>query len=817
LRGLVRAAAGALLASSFGGCGEHGTRYEPRADAYLDLAAEHARADRWAEVAVLRITDYSSRAHLARGWSFPETTSKSPYPGVWARSPRPSLLFWITEPGERAISFQVLGGRGRSPRPPNRAKFALNGTPCGEFLIPADRTAVELALPAERQRPGLNELSFEIEGGIRPSVDLDNNEDSRFLTGFFSEPAVSLRDSGQRERAEQRARLVPDGSRVVLEGRAVMQASGSVIRHALEVPPGAAFESEIVVGMDGSGPDSARFLLRLRDDEGTDELLLDEVVARAKGGRRVHGDLGKYAGRRIELELSLESPQDPRAPVRGLWGRPVLLAEPPELAATAPPIDEALRRAREQLSSAPVIVMLLDAFNPDFMTAYGGRAGLTPNLDRLAREGVRFERAFSSAAYTIPAVASILTSRPTWEHGAWSDSTRLSSSVETWGERFLQAGYRTAAVVCTGNGSSAFGYERGFERFVEAFRGLPGGRPFALAGEVVARVDEVLAAGDGRPLMLWLHLLEPHEPYGAREPFGTPLDPDYTGSFRGDTKTIVDIRAWRLQPSVRDVQHLAAQYEEGVAYADHLVGRLRERLEERGLWQDAVVVLLSDHGEAFCAHRSDEYVGLGHNTSTFNDMTRIPLVVRLPEGIGLEPTTSQALVGNIDVFATLADLVGVPLPDGARGTSFAPVLFGAERGGRGHLVVHSSSYDSERFLPDMALMRGTYKYAYSTRWGEALYDLSRSVFEAENLAQAKPVLTAVMRQELRRELGFDFKTGPQRAPPSQPTDIDEETRNQIEALGYVGGTEEEAAPEHQEQPGRKQAADAPASRTKPEE
>jgi len=760
--------------------------YRPRAvaNAAFDFVAEHPHADRWTEVGDLRITEPSARVHLARGWSFPEHSKASAYPGVWAASARPSLRFWIAEPGPRTISFRVLGGRSKEPRPPNHAEFALNGKPAGEFLIPADAVSIELTLPAELQRTGLNELAFEIQGGFRPSVASENNADTRFLTGYFSDLKVSLLDPGQARGFEQRAELVPGGSRVVLDGQALAQASGSVIRYALELPSGAVFESELVFAPSESGPDAARFQVRLRDDQGMDELLVDETVADGDGPNLVRADLAAYGERVVELELALASAADPRIPVRGLWGRPVLLAEPAADGAVAPEAAAALKRAHEQLASAPVIVMLLDAFNPDYMSAYGGREGLTPNLDRLAREGKRFERAFTSAAYTIPAVASILTSAPTWQHGAWNDSTRLLGSVETWSERFVRAGYRTAAIVCSGHGSSTFGYERGFEQFLEVFRRPHDGRGFADVKEVLIGVDEVLAADDGSPLMFWLHLLEPHEPYGPREPWGTPLDPTYTGSIRGDAETITAIKMWRLEPSARDLQHLEALYQEGIAYADHLVGRIRERLEQHGVWKDAVVVMLSDHGEAFLAHRTNEYVGMGHSTSTFSDMTRIPLVVRLPEGCGLDPTPTQTLVGNIDVFSTVADLVGVPLPAGARGTSFAPVLFGAERAGRRRLVVHSCSLRGKRFLPELALVQAPYKYVSTAGSDEALYDLSQDLSESENLLQRKPVLAAMLRQELRREVGFGLASGELHPPAAEPTQLDEELLRQLEALGY---------------------------------
>ena len=185
--------------------------------------------------------------------------------------------------------------------------------------------------------------------------------------------------------------------------------------------------------------------------------------------------------------------------------------------------------------------------------------------------------------------------------------------MPTWPEQFTRAGYRTLGVVHSPNGSSLFGFERGFERFDEVFRDIEEGHQTALAEQVLPALDDMLAVDDDRPPFLWLHIVEPHEPYAPPAPFAGRYSKG--GSLTGDAETLWKIRDWKLAPTPAEVRELEAQYEENLAYVDDVFGRIRSRLEAAGIWDDAVIAVFSDHGEGFLNHEGKIFSGCGHGSN----------------------------------------------------------------------------------------------------------------------------------------------------------------------------------------------------------
>ena len=429
---------------------------------------------------------------------------------------------------------------------------------------------------------------------------------------------------------------------------------------------------------------------------------------------------------------------------------------------------------RESLRGAPVVVILLDALNPSFLSCYGGRSGLTPNIDRLAAEGVRFTQAIAPAAYTISSIASLLTGSGVETHRTWTwkpEGNHLPADLPTLAERFAAAGYATGAVVHSPNGAGAFGFDRGFERFVDLWKSK---RPFPRAEDCWPALDELLAAGDPRPPFLWLHILEPHEPYHPPDPWRGRLDPGDSGTFTGDPVQLWAIRNREVVPAPRDLEHLRAEYEETLAYADHAVGGIRERLERAGLWDRAIVALVSDHGEGFLEHQGRDHAGMGHGSTVYDEMIRVPLIVKLPSGAGRTGVV-QDLVASHDLLPALAELVGAVAP-------------AAGAAGRAVVATHSESHEKHRLLATWGLRDGRWKSVHTPGAPPELYDLAADPGEHRNLAAEEPERVASMRSRLVELLGFDPESGLPAAAvePDRPSgESAPELEEQLRALGYV--------------------------------
>lgn len=331
-----------------------------------------------------------------------------------------------------------------------------------------------------------------------------------------------------------------------------------------------------------------------------------------------------------------------------------------------------------------VLVILVDALRADRLGVNGYPLPTTPAIDRLAAEGVTFSRFYAHSTWTKPSIASLFTSLYPSQHGIkWVAVEEeeafltqvLPDDVTTMAERFRDAGYATGAVVNQVHLLERFGFAQGFE-FYKTFTGKTA-RP--LNRNLVAWFNGL----DDRPFFGYLHYLDVHWPYtlipGKDAAAFGPVALDPEPPHGGDE---ADAWAATLETD-RDVAALAARYDREVRVADDAIGELVAEMKELGLYENTIIVVLSDHGEGFMEHGR-----LQHGYPPYEEVIHVPWVMRLPER--LRPAGSQSpaatriddLAGMVDVMPTLLDLAGLEPPEGASGASFAPLVPGAGPVGR---------------------------------------------------------------------------------------------------------------------------------------
>lgn len=300
-----------------------------------------------------------------------------------------------------------------------------------------------------------------------------------------------------------------------------------------------------------------------------------------------------------------------------------------------------------------LIVILLDTTRRDALGLYGSRRPTTPNLDRIFARAWRAERAWTPASWTTPSVASLLTGRlPANQEDATGATLGIASDVSTLGHDFAAAGWSTAHF----NANPALNIDNGFDRGFTTFYTPPYEMSsMALPGsDMLARLPGWLSAHDGERFLLYLQLIEPHEPYRRPDqpPGKTPFDPDYTGRFRGD-ESHFDLS---FDPTLesRDVEHLRALYDDDVRYGDQLIGRFWDGLDP-ALRARATLVFLSDHGEEFLEHG-----GWKHGPSLFDEVLRVPFLVLSGNGRSSLATPPDTLVSLTDFLPTIEHLLEIP-------------------------------------------------------------------------------------------------------------------------------------------------------------
>jgi len=417
-----------------------------------------------------------------------------------------------------------------------------------------------------------------------------------------------------------------------------------------------------------------------------------------------------------------------------------------------------------------VLVILVDTFRADHAGLYGyTRRETTPNLDAFGKTALVFDHAISPAAWTLPSVASTMTGRYTTTLGA-VDGKGLRLQDQTLAEVMLDAGITTAAFSTNPLIGPSHEFNQGFETF-EHF-------PWARAEEVNRRFFRWLDDAKGLQWFVYLHFIDPHDPYEAPKPWQVFRDSEYNGAFLNDkalnqlARSVNYDNAAPFPVDSRDVEFLKACYDEEIRYWDAQFGALLTQLERHGLDDRTIVVVLSDHGEGFGDHGKFK-----HGQQVYEESVHVPLILSVP-GSGLAGRHRET-VETRELGGTLLKLVGIRRPRSLRGNLLKP---------KSEIGPPSTLYTRYTIRPDdattrrglFALFHGRWKYIRDVgRNTEELYDLEADPQERQNFSAENPDRLTYFRALLE---AFRHDHPRPKHSGNGPT---EETIKDLRALGYV--------------------------------
>jgi arylsulfatase len=410
-----------------------------------------------------------------------------------------------------------------------------------------------------------------------------------------------------------------------------------------------------------------------------------------------------------------------------------------------------------------VVLITVDTLRADHVSGYGYTRPTTPRIDAFFANGTRFRHAISPSPCTIPSVGQLLTGQVVPE----PEDPRLA-------ELLARGGWSTRAVVSQHFFRDANGpaepYARGFERFdVQAADARDAyGMTTRTATEVTDRALAVVAERDrARPLFLWVHYFDPHDPYTAPAAHRR-FEPRTSRTIDGDRRrTMRNGRGmdlpWERRGAIftsEEVDYLVAQYDAEIHYADSEIGRLLEGLEAEELVENALVVLTADHGE-----RLGEDDKWDHCWSLHRSEMRVPLLVRHRGGPLGRASEVTAGVSGLDILPTVLDATGLRAEAGGPGRS----LLGIAAEGDDARVV-TTAWKGKRLA-----LAPPWKLVVDEAGSARLHHVDRDPTEHEDLAALRPEVTARLRRSLdatSAELhGADTRS--------------DEIVRQLEALGYL--------------------------------
>ncbi|MCW5980594.1 MAG: sulfatase [Bryobacteraceae bacterium] len=469
----------------------------------------------------------------------------------------------------------------------------------------------------------------------------------------------------------------------------------------------------------------------------------------------------------------------------------------------SPPIG-AFRSAPSEADGPNVLLLTLDTVRADHLSVYGYARDTSPNLNEFAADATLYRDAVSAGDMTLTGHASIFTGMYAARHGAFCSREvpagwPLDDRFTTLAETLKENGYRTAAVVAN-NGylGRRHNLHQGFDFYDSTgpalylegpprywLRGAVGALGFHLlpysklmrwtrdAAEINRRVFRLLDVASETPFFLFVNYMDAHRPYLSPPPFNA--------KFRGRNprfgaaayeSLLTEIMSDKRSIAEEEREHLTSQYDGAIAYLDHELGGLFARLKQLGLYDRTLIVVTSDHGEAF----GDKNL-LEHGSSVYQDQVGVPLIIRYPGQDGARVVEGPA--SGVDILPTVLDALGIAPPDGIQGRSLqresgaVPVL--AESYAPGLVM----GFHRRFRLPERAVFLGPWKLIESRKGRRELYNLAGDPREARDLYGTEAPLQEEMEQMLVELSAAGSRAG------SDAPKLDPATLRRLRGLGYL--------------------------------
>jgi len=425
--------------------------------------------------------------------------------------------------------------------------------------------------------------------------------------------------------------------------------------------------------------------------------------------------------------------------------------------ATACDSDRASRAAplpAGALRGANVLLVTIDTLRADRVGAYGSTRVLTPTLDRLAAEGLRFATAYAHVPLTLPSHASLLTGSYPTRHGVRDNGAfRLDDKLPTLAGALKSSGYRTAAFVGSFVVDARFGLDRGFDLYDDRMLGSSTGlEPVQRnAEQVLAPALDWIVGGSSPQApspaspqppapgrwFAWVHLYDPHEPYAPPEPYRS--------------------------------RYSSEPYDGEIAFTDAALGSFLNRIRAAAALENTLVVIAADHGESLGEHGERT-----HGLFAYDATLRVPLIIWAPPRIAAAVFTDP--IRLVDVAPTLLDLIGASALANADGRSVRPFAAGEQQfEDPGSYFEALNANLTRSWAPLTGIVQGGHKLIDLPL--PEVYDLAADPGEQRNVYASQ--------RDRARDLEARLDRIAAGAAPAAPAAVDAETQNRLRSLGYV--------------------------------
>ncbi len=695
------------------------------------------------------------------GWENDTSMNGKTY--TWATKSPSRFYFSVLE--SKPLSFVIRAQKGGA----STFSVYINDNPLDRVSLKGNGFEEHvIQAPAEAVLPGENYLKFVYQTGDKVVA----GKPASFAVDYLrivpegeDHPAGHAFDAPHMEGLGQPYKIGKE------ELSSLMLPVPATMSYYLEVPRSAGLcfsAAAAVTGTAKKTPD-ASLMVRVTPVDGSAP---SELLSKSYSSASWHHeklDLSAMAGKLVKLDFMTSGSMDGRLAL----GDPALRIVPPKI-----------QRAGKAKN---IIVVLIDTLRADKLTAYKKTWVKTPTFDKFVKESTLFEQCQAPSNWTKPSCATVLTGLYPDTHKARGHSSRVASSIKLASEVLKPLGFATGAFIANGYLASEFGFNRGWNEYVNFIR-----ENKKTEAENVYKVTlDFIAKHKDQPFFTYVQTIDPHVPYDPPEsdlklydssPYEGPVRNRNTGNL------LEEFKRQKVELNSRDRKRLEALYDGEVTYHDRYFGHFLDGLKKLGVLDNSILIVCADHGEEFFDHES-----VGHGHTLYQELLHVPLVMRAP---GVVPAGRRLTVeaGLADVLPTALSAVGADIPKNLEGRDLLPACNGAVP----HPMDASfSSFFSEADDRNLSwcVRKGDFKLRMKGPVNTFLYNLGDDARERNDVDTKYPLALRALRISLGQFIGAPGKRE-WRAPElalhlvsskaqSETAEVPDDLKSQLRALGYM--------------------------------
>ena len=441
-------------------------------------------------------------------------------------------------------------------------------------------------------------------------------------------------------------------------------------------------------------------------------------------------------------------------------------------------IDETKKKIEETASEKPhfqkpinILIYLVDCLRPDHLPFFNYKKNIAPFMDEFAKDSIIFKNAYAQGSWTRLSVGALFTGFYPFIHKATTLKSGLGSEFVTMAEILQQAGYHTNGISSNAGIKEYFNFNQGFDYF-KYHSNLNGGLSYKLNEYAFSQLEKKKT-----PFFLYIHTMDPHRPYKIKKEFCFDIPEKSSHPDR-----LITVNKGNKKKYTVDLKHVLAQYDASIRQNDKSFGDLMNKLKKLDLYDNTMIILMSDHGEEFYEHE-----GFAHGQTLYQEVIHHLLVIKLPNQVMAGKIVSEN-VQEIDILPTILDLIGEPQPVYSLGKSLKNLLLtstGYETPFHDEIFVETGTT-----LQLNAIIHGHWKLIHDgNKWTDnlkeyELYNFKEDPLEKFNLFSRNPIASEYLKIRLKRwaesqgELSKLGKEGLSKA-------LTEKDIEELKALGYI--------------------------------